>query len=92
MGNFFMTTLSATRARSDFFELIKNVIKKHQLYQINHREGNVVMISEEDYEGLIETLELLSAPNFKKKYKKAKKEIATGKIVTFEKVFGTLTS
>lgn len=82
-----MTTLSATQARGDLFDMIKSAIKKHQLFRIHHREGGVVLMSEDDYESLVETLEILSAPHFKRKYRKAKKEIQEGRTVSFEKVF-----
>lgn len=83
-----MQTLSATQARSDLFGLVKNAVKKHQLCRINHRAGDAILISEEDYESLLETMELLSAPNFRKKHRRARKEIREKKTVSFEEVFG----
>jgi antitoxin YefM len=44
-------------------------------------------MSKEDYESLIETLELLSIPGFLASIKKAKREIAEGKTVPMEEVF-----
>ncbi|MBF0104817.1 MAG: type II toxin-antitoxin system Phd/YefM family antitoxin [Deltaproteobacteria bacterium] len=83
-----MNCLTATQARINFFELIKNVIKNGKFYKIFHREGGVVVMPEEEYESLIETLDLLSSPNFKKKFKKSKKESKAGKVVSFDTVFG----
>ena len=45
------------------------------------------MISQDDYEELIETLELLSEPNFKTKLKIAEKEIKNNEVYRFDEVF-----
>ena len=82
-----METLSATKARSELFNLIKNSIKAHKQYRITHKNGGVILLSEEDYDGLLETLELLSIPGFKKSFRKARREIARGETVPFEKIF-----
>ena len=84
-----MESLSATKARTELFNLIKNSIKAHKQYRIVHKDGGVILLSEEDYDSLIETLELLSIPGFKKSFQKARKEIAKGETIPFEEVFGT---
>ncbi len=50
-----MTTITATDARRDFFELIKNATKGHKIYKIHHHKGTAVLMSEDDYESLVET-------------------------------------
>ena len=37
-------------------------MKGHEAFQITHDEGDVVLLSREDYDVLIETLEALSDP------------------------------
>ncbi len=83
-----METMSATKARTELFNIIKSSIKTHKQYRITHRDGGVVLLSEEDYNSLIETLELLSIPGLKQSIRKARREIARGETVPFEKVFG----
>jgi len=83
-----MTTITATSARKDFFEIVKGATEKHEIYHIHHRKGDVVLMSEDEYEGLIETLELLSIPGFKEAFKTAQEEIKSGETVTFDEVFG----
>lgn len=83
-----MTTLSATQARADLFTLIKRVLRRHEPLRINHKDGDVVVLSEADYENLLETLEILSAPNFRKKFGVAKREIAAGRTVSFADACG----
>jgi len=82
-----MKTITATNARSNLFNLLKKTIAGHLLTKISTREGNAVLINEEDYESLVETAELLSIPGFKKSIKKADKEIANGEVFNFEDVF-----
>lgn len=83
-----MTSINATQARVGFFGLIKRVLKKHEPLRISHKEGDVIVLSEEDYEGLLETLDILSSPNFRKKYQKSKKQIERKQLVPISKIFG----
>lgn len=83
-----MTTISATQARSKFFELIKDTINKHKTFHIHHRQGDVVLMSGEEYENLQETLELLSLPGFKESIKKSIEQIDKGQTYTMDDVFG----
>lgn len=83
-----MKTILSSKARQEFFSMIKGAIRGNRQYRIVHKEGNVVIMSEEDYENLIETLELLSKPGLLKSVKKAKKEIGKGDLFTMKEVFG----
>lgn len=83
-----MTSISATKARSSLFDLIKNVLKRHEPLRISHKDGDVVVLSEEDYESLMETLDLLSSPNFRKKHRQSKKQIKDGQTFSMSDVFG----
>ena len=82
-----MKTITATKARSDLFNLLKETIKGHQEIKINSKEGAAVLVSEEDYENLLETLHLLSISGLKDSIAKADKEIAHGETRSFEDVF-----
>lgn len=70
-----------------FFDLIKQVLKRHEPTRISHKDGDVVVMSEEDYDSLIETMELLAQPGFRKKFNKAREEIKQGKTVPFDAYF-----
>ena len=83
-----MTTITATNARQDFFEIVKGATEKHEIYHIHHRKGDVVLMSENEYGSLVETLELLSTPGFKTGFELAQQEVATGDTVSFNEVFG----
>ena len=80
--------INATEARKGLFELIRRALYTHQPVHIRHREGQVVMLAQEDYEALIETLELLSVPGFRDSLVEAEEDVATGRTSSFDEVFG----
>lgn len=82
-----MVTITTTDARSNLFQIVKKVVKGHVPTKISSKDGNVIIISEDDYESILETAELLSIPKFKKSIVKADKEIKNGDIYTFEETF-----
>ena len=53
-----MMNINITNARAELFKLASSCIKYNNVININTKEGNVVMLSEEDYNNLIETLYL----------------------------------
>ncbi len=83
-----MTTLTATDARREFFDLVKGATKKHQVYRIQHRDGSAVLLSEEDYESLLETLELLSIPGFRESMKRSLRQVEKGQTAGLDEVLG----
>ena len=84
-----MTTIAATAARKDFFDLVKGAAEGHRTYRIQHRRGAAVLMSETDYEGLLETLELLSRPGFRRRLNASVKQMRTGDTVSMDALFGT---
>mgnify|MGYP001041862998 CR=1 FL=1 len=83
-----MSTITATAARKSFFDLIKGVNQKHEIYHISHKDGAAVLMSEEEFESLQETLGLLSASGFRADFDLARREIERGESLSFEDVFG----
>jgi antitoxin YefM len=83
-----MVSVSATKARSDFFDLLKKSVRGHELVRISTREGDAVLISEEDYDNLLETLELMSTPGLAQSIAIARKEIERGETLSLEEVLG----
>ena len=82
------SNITATDARRDFFEIVKGATEKHQIYRIQHRKGSVVILSEEEYDNLIETLELLSIPGFLKNLKRSVDQMNNGETFSMDDVFG----
>lgn len=83
-----MMTLTATEARKTFFELIKQSNQQHEIFEVQHKAGNAVIMSADDYESLQETLHLLSQPDFKQKFNQSLQEAEAGEVANFEQVFG----
>lgn len=83
-----MMTLTATEARKTFFELIKQSNQQHEIFEVQHKAGNAVIMSADDYESLQETLHLLSQPDFKHKFNQSLQEAEAGEVANFEQVFG----
>ena len=83
-----MSTITATVARKSFFELMKGVNQKHEIYHINYKDGGAVLMSEDEFESLQETLALLSSNGFREGFEKARKEIENGDTYSFKDVFG----
>lgn len=67
-----MTNTNITNFRKDIYELLKQTIKFNEPINITTKDGNVVVLSEEDYNGLIETVYLLNIPDMKEKLIKGK--------------------
>ena len=82
-----MHTLTATNVRSNLFNILKTTIRGHQQTRITSKEGNVVLISEEDYESIIETAELSSIKGFKKSIQKADEEIKNNELYSISDIF-----
>ena len=57
-----MTTMSATEARKQLYKLLDDVSQSHEPVQITGKRGNAVLISEEDWRAVQETLYLVSIP------------------------------
>ena len=83
-----MHKVIATRARNEFFEMIRKANEHHQIYRIQHRKGNVVLMSEDEYDSLIETIELLSIPGFAESMQRSVEQMKSGQTVSFGDVFG----
>ncbi|MCM1546183.1 MAG: type II toxin-antitoxin system Phd/YefM family antitoxin [Clostridiales bacterium] len=60
-----MTNTNITQARSNLFKLADQIIKFNDVVNITTKDGNVVMMSEEDYNSIMETLYLYSIPGMR---------------------------
>lgn len=69
-----MTTLNATEARSKLYGLIDETTNSHQPIVITGKRGNAVLISEDDWNAINETLHLLSVPGMRESLIEGMKE------------------
>ena len=68
-----MTTLTASQARAELYKLLDKVAVSHEPIQITGKRNNTVLISEEDWSAIKETLYLLSIPKMRESIKKGLK-------------------
>lgn len=60
-----MQTLSASNARSNLYRLIDEAAASHQPLVITGKRNNAVLVSEQDWAAIQETLFLLSVPGMR---------------------------
>ncbi len=84
-----MVTLTVAEAVNDFSSITRNAVKKHEIYRIHRKKGeDIVLMSEEEYDSLQETLYLQSQPGLVEGVKEAQKEVERGEYNSFEEFFG----
>ncbi|MDB2585978.1 type II toxin-antitoxin system Phd/YefM family antitoxin [Luminiphilus sp.] len=60
-----MTTLNVTEARANLYKLIDDTTVNHEPVVITGKRGNAVLLAEEDWNAINETLHLLSVPGMR---------------------------
>jgi antitoxin YefM len=65
-----MTTLSATEARKSLYTLVDDVALSHDPIQIVGKRHSAVLISEDDWRAIQESLYLTSIPGMRESIKK----------------------
>lgn len=68
-----MTTLSASEARKRLYNLVDEVKDTHVPVQIVGKRSSAILVSEEDWRAIEETLHLLSIPGMRESIKKGLK-------------------
>lgn len=69
-----MTNINITSFRKDIYQMLENTIKYNEPINISTKNGNAIVLSEEDYNSLIETVYITSVPGLKDKILKGAKE------------------
>jgi len=84
-----MTILSVTEAKAHFLELIRDSEKKLQRFTLV-RQGRpaAVLMNADEFNGWLETVEIMSNKKTLKDIRKARKELETGKTKSFSSVVG----
>jgi antitoxin YefM len=60
-----MKTIKATEARNKLYRLIDETSESHEPIHISGKRSNAVLISEDDWRSIQETLHLLSIPGMR---------------------------
>ena len=60
-----MTTVNVTEARANLYKLIDDASVSHEPVVITGKRGNAVLLAEDDWNAINETLYLLSVPGMR---------------------------
>lgn len=71
-------SIPASNARADLFNLLSGVNANHEPVLITSKNGNGVLVAEEDWRGIEETLYLLSIPGIGEALVEARQEPVEG--------------
>ena len=69
-----MLNTNATTLRQNLFGLLSNAIKYNETINVSTKDGNAVILSEEEYNGMLATLELCAEGGVKSKILAGKAE------------------
>jgi len=81
-----MKTYTATDARKNLFTLTKDIIMSNNIARITSREGTCILLSEEEYESLLETATLLQIPHMKESLDLGDEQIKNGETYALDEV------
>ena len=60
-----MRTINVTKARADLYNLLIETSESHEPIQITGKKSNAILVSEEDWRAIQETIYLLSIPGMR---------------------------
>ena len=64
-----MSTITASEARANLYRLIDEAAESHKPIVISGKRANAVLVSEEDWSAIQETLHLLTIPGMRESIK-----------------------
>lgn len=68
-----MENVNATNFRKNIFEYLNSAVSFGDVINVSTKNGNAIVISEDEYNSLVETVYLLSIPGMKEKLIDGKK-------------------
>lgn len=81
-------TLPLTEVRDHFTSILRDVSRLYGRYIITKKgKPEAVLMSYEEFEGWLETLEIMSSAKTAKRIKEARAKARRGEVVSFEKAF-----
>ena len=78
-----MSIINVTALRKNLYGVIEDVAQYNEAVTITSKAGNVVMISESDYNAIMETIYLMSAPGVREELTKIK-EVGTSEYTEYD--------
>lgn len=82
-----MTTLSVAEARAQLSKLIESAVTTHERFDITRNGDRVaVLLSIDDYDSLVETVDILSDPDEVAALRRGLDELVAGEVSTADEV------
>ena len=82
-----VNTIALKKLRPQLPQVINNIDTKLDRYIVTKRAKPIaIMMSLDDYDGLLETIEILSDKEMVKNIRRAKREIRAGKTISLEEL------
>ena len=69
-----MTSISVTQARSQLYQLVDDAAASHEPVHITGKRSSAVLVAEDDWRSIQETLYLLSVPGMRDSIREGLKE------------------
>ena len=69
-----MTNTTITNFRKNVFDFVNSAVRYNDVIHVSTKSGNAVLLSEEEYAGMLETLYLMSIPGMVDSIQKAAAE------------------
>jgi len=69
-----MENMNITQARKNLFEIAERAIDYSSVINISTKKGNIILMSEEEYRGIMETMAIYSVPGLKEEIIEAANE------------------
>lgn len=84
-----MTMMSVSQAKTHFPQLVRDVDVRHEHFVLTRNgKPKAVLLSVDEWEGVLETLEIMSDKRLVKDIRKSLEELHQGKTYSFEEVIG----
>jgi antitoxin YefM len=77
-------SISSSTARTNLFPLIKQVNENQKAILITSSYGNVVLVSEREWDNLLETIYLLSNPQGRRNLDEARAQVEAGEVLRID--------
>jgi len=82
-----MTTLSVADARAQFSKVIESAMTTHERFDVTRNGARAaVILSADDYDALIETVDILSRPDEVEAIRRGLGELEAGEVATADEV------
>lgn len=62
-----MVNVNITNFRKELFEYINQAVEYNDIISVSTKNGNAVVMNEDDYNALMETIQLMSIPGMREK-------------------------